>query len=195
MTTLAYSGSATGTGSVTLVTPPTNSNQQLVFPDNSGTFVSTGSLGAVTPAMTQVGALPSMVRLNTDNGYGSTNNKIRRFTNIVTNQGSDITYADSVTLGATFTINTNGVYAVTVSDCMSNAYVGLSLNTTQPTVAIQLLTNLSEQLGAAYTGGTGVSSSISWTGYLASGSVIRSHNDGTATSAAAVQNFTIVRVA
>ena len=40
----------------------------------------------------------SMVRLNTANGYGSTNVCIRRFTNVVTNQGSDITYVDSATL-------------------------------------------------------------------------------------------------
>ena len=41
------------------------------------------------------GVTPSMVRLNTSNGYGSTNVKIRRFTNIITTQGSDITYVDS----------------------------------------------------------------------------------------------------
>src|SRR5574343_66244 len=90
--------------------------------------------GAVTPDKTQVGALPSMVRLNTANGYGSTNTKIRRFTNVVTNQGSDITYTDSATLGASFTINTAGVYAVSYGDQFSGtASMGLSLNTTAPT--------------------------------------------------------------
>jgi len=45
MTTLAYSGSATGTGSVTLVTPATNSVQTLTLPDNTGTLVSTATSG------------------------------------------------------------------------------------------------------------------------------------------------------
>jgi hypothetical protein len=61
MTTLAYSGSATGTGSVTLVTPATNTNQTLTLPDNSGTLVSTASTGVVTPAMlngAQTGSAP-----------------------------------------------------------------------------------------------------------------------------------------
>ena len=57
-------------------------------------------------------ASQSMVRLNTSNGYGSTNTVIKRYTNVVTNQGVDITYADSATLGASFTINTAGVYAI-----------------------------------------------------------------------------------
>lgn len=46
------------------------------------------------------------------NGQGSTNTEIFRFTNIETNVGGDITYADSATLGASFTINTAGVYAL-----------------------------------------------------------------------------------
>ena len=44
-------GGATGTGTVTLLAPPTNSTQVLTLPDNTGTVVSTASTGVVSPAM------------------------------------------------------------------------------------------------------------------------------------------------
>lgn len=92
---------------------------------------------AVTPAKTQAGALPSMVRVNTANGYGSTNTRIRRFTNTVLLQGADITYVDSATLGASFTVNASGVYSVSYSECFSASNdFGVTLNTTQPTTSI-----------------------------------------------------------
>ena len=59
---------------------------------------------------------PSVVHVDIGNGFGSTNIKIRRFTTVVTNTGSDITYADSATLGGSFTINTDGIYAITYTD-------------------------------------------------------------------------------
>jgi hypothetical protein len=138
----------------------------------------------------------SMVRLHTALGYGSTNTMIRRFTNTVTNQGSDITYADSATLGATFTINTNGVYAVSYNDQFStSAWLGLSLNSTQLTTFIYSITT-ADILSITY--GTNASGSMltQWTGYLPAGSVVRAHTDnkvsGVTTSCC---QFTIVRVA
>ena len=152
--------------------------------------------GAVTPADTQVGALPSMVRLNTANGYGSTNTKIRRFTNVVTNQGTDITYADSATLGASFTINANGVYAVSYVDQFTVAeVVGLSLNTTQPTVVLSGIP-LAEVLNWTTTSASGSATATPWTRYLPSGSVVRPHNNSgiTGINTNACQ-FTLTRVA
>jgi hypothetical protein len=138
--------------------------------------------------------LPSMVRLHTANGYGSTNTVIRRFTTTVLNQGTDITYADSATLGATFTINTNGVYAVSYSEVFNaTGYAGLSLNTTTPTTNIQSIA-AAEILSLSYgTGGAGSTPNAPWTGYLAAGAVIRAHTQGTASGG--VCQFTIVRVA
>jgi hypothetical protein len=135
----------------------------------------------------------SMVRLNTANGYGSTNTVIRRFTNVVTNQGTDITYADSATLGASFTINTAGVYSISHTDFQTNGFVGISLNTTQPTTNIQALSNPSEVLAAVFTAITNGAGCPSWTGFLPAGSVVRPHNNGVANSGGATQ-FTITRV-
>ncbi len=139
----------------------------------------------------------SMVRLNTANGYGSTNTKIRRFTNTVTNVGSDITYADSATLGASFTINTPGVYAISATDCTNSANwaTGLSLNTTTPTTNIQSCA-VGEILAAGFISTADVATAVSWTGYLPAGSIIRAHNaGGTVGGNPNTVQFTIARVA
>ena len=87
--------------------------------------------------MTAVG--DSAVVVHTGNGYGSTNTKIRRFTTTLTNVGSAITYADSATLGASFTINETGIYSIIYDEAnslgSSNPF-GVSLNSTELTTAI-----------------------------------------------------------
>jgi hypothetical protein len=130
---------------------------------------------AITPVKTQAGAPPSEVRLNTANGNGSTNTAIRRYTNVVTNQGTDITYADSATLGASFTINTDGVYAITVSDQFNAAgSVGLSLNSNQLTSSIGAIT-AANILSAATSAAANVAASCSATLALEAGDVVRPH--------------------
>jgi hypothetical protein len=136
------------------------------------------------------------VRLNTGNGYGSTSTKIRRFTTTVTNQGGDITYADSATLGGSFTINTSGVYSVTYSDTFTGiAQIGISLNTTQPTIAITSIA-VADIVVCAYSGGVNTPQSVSATLYLSAASVLRAHTDGSGggTPGPACQ-FIITRVA
>jgi len=75
------------------------------------------------------------VTVHTGNGFGSTNTKIRRFSTTLINVGTDITYADSSTLGASFTINTPGKYEIYTSDLYSSAgaVAGASLNSSQLT--------------------------------------------------------------
>jgi hypothetical protein len=67
-------------------------------------------------AFTTPTSLESEVMVDTGNGFGSTNTKYRRFANIDVNVGSDITYADSSTDGASFTINHDGLYAISYTD-------------------------------------------------------------------------------
>jgi hypothetical protein len=139
-------------------------------------------------------AVQSMVRVNTSNGYGSTNTFIRRFTNVVTNQGSDITYADSATLGASFTINTNGVYAISYSDSFSaTANLGISFNSSQLTTSI-LSINVADRLNSGTTLNTNPTA-VSSTLYIPAGSVIRAHTDSTGGGTVALVQFTIVRAA
>lgn len=137
-------------------------------------------------------ATNSMVRLNTANGYGSTNTKIRRFTNVVTNQGSDITYADSPTLGASFTINTAGMYSVSFTDQYSAIEAAvITLNDSAPTatpVTADILDGHTQTTGNLY-------AFCSWSGYLAAGAVIRARSySGTTTGAGAAAQFTIAKV-
>ena len=50
---------------------------------------------------------------------GTTNVYVRRFTTIVKNVGTAITYADSATLGASFTVNEPGLYVMSYYDANS----------------------------------------------------------------------------
>lgn len=155
-----------------------------------------GADGNLTTAGKVIQAAQSCIRLNTANGYGSTNTKIRRFTNIVLNQGNDITYTDSATLGASFTINKDGVYSINYGDQFAVAsFFAISVNTTQPTAAASTI-NISHVLSTATSAGSSYASCANWCGYLVAGSVIRAHSDGAATGATVNGNqFTITRVA
>jgi len=164
----------------------------------AGTWATTPSLiqGAGGQALLRTTPLQSMVRLNTANGYGSTNTRIRRFTNVVVNQGSDITYADSATLGGSFTINTSGVYALHYNDQFTgNTEVGWSLNSTQLSTSILSITQadilcIDDSQSANNMGCASV------TVYLAAGSVVRCHTSGSASGVnTAGCQVTVTRVA
>jgi len=178
---LRLSGATSGT--ITLAAPAVAGTTTITAP-------------AVTGTMVVLPTTPSVVRLNTANGYGSTNTKIRRFTNTVTNQGSDITYADSATLGASFTINTTGIYGISYSDQFNAAAdLGLSLNSTQLTTGIVSITT-ADALAVATTSANNYSGSVAVTLYASAGSVIRPHTGGTTAGAnPACQQFIIVRIA
>lgn len=149
---------------------------------------------AIAPSVNAPIAVASMIRLNSANGYGSTNTMIRRFTNVVINQGTDITYVDSAALGATFTINVSGVYSISYTDNFGAAsWLGISLNSTQLTTGVTS-TTLSTQLGTVHSMVANLSACFSISVYLAAGSVIRAHTEGGATGNNNQQFFTIIRV-
>lgn len=142
-----------------------------------------------------LGLITSTVRLNTANGYGSTNTAIRRFTTVVTNQGTDITYADSATNGATFTINKTGMYAISYNDQFNSAsQVGISLNSNQLTTGISAITT-SAILSISTTSGANLSNYCGTAVYLVAGDVIRAHTAAVPTGTSTTQcQFTITRV-
>ena len=88
-TTASYTSSASGSLTFSLVN---NS-----IPTNSYIFVYGGAASG-------------------SGGVGSTNTWVRRFLSTDTSVGSAVTYTDSATLGGSFTINQNGVYAINYSD-------------------------------------------------------------------------------
>ena len=139
-------------------------------------------------------AAQSMVRVYSGNGHGSTNIVIRRFATVAANQGSDITYTDSVTLGAAFTINTSGVYAISYADNFITTQIfGISLNSTQLSTTIGNIT-ASDILAVSQAPAANFPSYTSVTLYLSAGSIIRAHASGASPGTGYV-SFTITRVA
>jgi hypothetical protein len=151
---------------------------------------------SVTNTLPQFSESDSSVRVNTANGYGSTaSNKIRRFSSVVENLGSDITYLDDSANGATFTIMSSGIYNVSYTDQFSaQCLMGLSKNASSLTTAIQSLA-ASQILAVANSVSLNQPESVSWQGYLSAGDIIRPHSEGTSagTTTSAV-NFTISKV-
>ena len=149
--------------------------------------------GVKTFSSMPVMPVQSMVRLNTANGYGSTNTKIRRFTTTILSQGTDITYADSASNGASFTINTAGVYAISYTECFAGPVTfGLSIDSAQLTTAIASITQ-STILDIGTSGASGYAHGIDYVGYFSAGAVVRPHTDGGAASTSN-QYFTITRI-
>jgi hypothetical protein len=161
------------------------------------TAIIDGTAGITTPAITStttpvVTTPQSSIKVNTANGYGSTNTRIRRFSNVQTSQGTDITYADSATLGASFTINTSGVYSISYTDSfnVTDAAV-ITLNDSAPTTSPVITDSLaSGQCPAA-----AQLANAAWTGYLTQGSIIRARSyNGNVTGTLNFGLFTITRV-
>lgn len=115
------------------------------------------------------------VTVTNGNGSGSTNTKIRRFTTTQTNVGTAITYADSATLGASFTINEPGIYEAFYEDesSLGQTYIGISVNTTQPTVDINSIT-ATDRAGLA-SNATNITASLTRVLRLSTGDVVRPH--------------------
>lgn len=148
------------------------SPNQILSTDGSGVLSWTNNT-AFTPPSSEV------IVINGAPGHGSTNNKIRRFNDVVKNVGSAITYADSATLGGSFTINENGIYAISYTDTRvaGACAVGLSKNTTLPTTVVNSLpfNQLIHYIATAEANEPG---QVCATLVLSAGDVIRAHTDG-----------------
>jgi hypothetical protein len=133
----------------------------------------------------------STLKLSTNNGYGSTNTKIRRFVNIDKNIGSSISYQDSATFGASFTVLEAGEFQITYYDNFTSAQgMGLTVNSAELTTVIDSVLTTS-RLANITTQGAGSPGNVSWSGYLEVGDVVRVHTSGVATTTAANSGFTI----
>lgn len=137
-----------------------------------------------------------VVRLDAGNGMGSTNTKIRRFTTTTQSVGTAITYADSATAGASFTINETGLYSVSYTDLGSGgstAWFGLSVNSGQLTTALTAITAANRLSIATSTGGG--EETASGVFRFVVGDVVRAHQGALdVDTAAATASFTIRKV-
>lgn len=134
------------------------------------------------------------VRVTTGNGHGSTKNKFRRYTTTETNTGTAITYADSATDGASFTVNETGLYGIYMMDLRSdaNCAFGISVNSSQGTTSIESITAANRK---AYTrtAGAGLENAVSIVVRLAAGDVVNAHTDGGPNSASAQTSVFAIR--
>ncbi len=131
------------------------------------------------------------LRVTTGNGYGSTATKIRRFTTIEEHIGSAISYTDSSTDGASFTINTSGLYTISFSDCFGGgANLGVSRNASSLTTDVASLA-VGERLAIEGTSGGSEPASFAITKYLNAGDIIRPHTDGATEAVPAYASFSI----
>jgi len=137
----------------------------------------------------------SMVRLHTGNGLGSVDTKIRRFSSVATIKGGAITYTDSVTNGANFIINEDGVYSVTYNDRGGSLgdRIGVTLNSPELTTNINVI-NPVDRLTQTNCQDTRVVST-SWSGALSKGDIVRAHMGGYLSADGAETNFTIAKQA
>ena len=157
--------------------------------------------GAATPTFRSLvtadlpAAVNSSIKYEGGNGYGSTNTVIRKFsTNVFTN-GSDITYTGSATNGDSFTINTAGIYSITIGEYSTTAAgIGISVNSNQLTTDIFTITNTT-RLGIGTIMGTGgMAVSISAVYKAAVNDVIRHHGGGQANGSDVRTYITICRI-
>lgn len=179
-----------GTGTVTL---DPNASEQI---NGASTYAALGGqYHLVQCDGTTLTAVPinhcgtHVVELRTGNGAGSTNTKIRRFATTVQAVGAAITYSDSSTLGASFTINQPGIYAIGYSDVGASGNpmnMGLSINSTQLTSQISAIDAANRlAISLSYVGLLGMASGVF---RLAPGDVVRAHtgtSDGETSTAAA----------
>lgn len=112
-------------------------------------------------------------------GYGSTNLTTLRLATSRRADGTAVTFADSASLGATFTVNEPGLYAITGS-CgdSSGVYIAISINGTQLAAGPVPMT-YAQGLRALTSGGTTYfQGSMSFVTRLAVGDIIRLQGNG-----------------
>jgi hypothetical protein len=141
----------------------------------------TQALWTISLAATPNDVGDHIVTVHTGNGHGSSSTKIRRFTTAMTNTGTAITYADSATLGASFTINEDGFYELFYADSRAGGgcRYGASLNTASPTQAISSIGVAERILPNCVIVTAAVSAPITRTVKLVATDIIRPHTDGT----------------
>jgi hypothetical protein len=119
--------------------------------------------------------------VNTGNGSGSTNTAIRRFSTTQLSVGTAITYADSAAAGASFTINDDGIYAMTYQDLSigGSSTFGISINSSQLTTNIVSIT-AANRLAITREPSGGIPGVVTCVERLVSGDVIRPHENNVA---------------
>jgi hypothetical protein len=204
-TTTAITSSATSRATLYSTTSRSNVQIRLLgrFKSNqasSGTWVSALTEPAL---MYEQGALlTSEVWVKSLNGFGSSAAGVPRFTTIQRYVGGAITYSDSSTLGATFTINEPGVYVGTAlafsnASAASEATITLNASTGDDDLTLTggITTTVVLAHNRSYVSGSNGAAGCTFIKELDVGDVIRMQTDGgTPGSGTGYFQFRIVKV-
>lgn len=161
----------------------------------AGTWATAPSEISIMP-FEQSGSQNSEVFVMYGNGNGSTDTGVRRWTTTVRNVGSAITYTDSATLGATFTINEDGLYYMSFSfRGPGGSDIAITKNSTQNATAVNGFTTPENFVLKTTSQGTGgATDNLSTMSRLQIGDVIRGHAFGADDVTNFHNSFTIVKV-
>lgn len=161
-----------------------------------GQAIGFSTVSSTSSGLAQNTSLLSYIHMGTQNGNGSTNTTVRRFTTTISSNGSDITYADSATAGATFTINTGGIYSVSFCDSEgSGGNLGATINNNSPSTTNIAAVSASLVLFTMSNSANDIFVCGSVTRFFNAADVIRAQTDGgTATSSVARTHFDIQRI-
>lgn len=130
----------------------------------------------------QVKEADSYKKVTDSNDTGSTDTRIRLFDTELESQGSDITVSSTPANGTIFTIVKDGEYKITLTETMTiKDTFGISKNSSELTTNIEDITQ-ADRLAMALTPGANEQQTISWSGPLQAGDVIRAHTGATLTS-------------
>lgn len=160
----------------------------------SGLSLSSGTLSVSSGSST---ATDSMIFVDSGNGHGATNTTVRRFVNVRRYAGN-VTYADSSTNGATFTVATGGAGAwfMCAYEYRSGAQaqVGITLNGASLTTSIASITyaNGFRARGAANTNSE--TASACTVESLADADIIRVQTTGSESNTDSRTSFFMVRL-
>lgn len=140
------------------------------------------------------------VTVHTSTTRGSASTAIRRYNVITSNVGDAITYTDSPTLGGLFVINEPGEYAISTyvgdTNASGSCWAGISRNSSELTTQVKDMAVTADRLNFSGYSGTSddLVASCSWTGFLAAGTIIRSHSVALDPTVAAKAGFSITQV-
>lgn len=130
------------------------------------------------------------IRGNTCSAFGSTNNKIPRWTNVVIDRGEHITFRQSATLGDDFFINTPGLYFFGV--CLTTdgvSGIGISLNSSELTTGV-LSIAVADLMVSEVVSGANQQGAMFCVMRLEPGDIVRPHHDSGILGTAARCQFT-----
>lgn len=136
----------------------------------------------------------SRVWVTTGNGFGSSGTRIRRFSSVVENVGTAITYLDDATNGGLFTINETGLYSFRYTDTSSTSG---DQGVTKNAAGNVDIASIAANLRLSYVDRGNQWMQVSNVVYLVAGDVIKAHTNGFAGTPASNDRvaFDILQVA